>query len=186
MTEPLTATELLRRRAEWERQSALKLNAAAQPAIAAATRRLFRILRRRQLREALAGSWELRWGYCWARHELHAKADLMAYGKVRESVTQSAYRLVHQYRRLERIAAAKGGIEMTGYSDSKLLSVAHGGAVLRVRVDYWAKPVPFRWGDYSAVDDATYDGPGHPVGHGATEAEAVADLLEQMELFSGD
>mgnify|MGYP001594443254 CR=1 FL=1 len=70
---------------------------------------------------------------------------------------------------------------MTGYSDSKLLAVAYRGGVLAVRVGYWMKPIPMREFDYQATDDATYDGPGCPVGHGATEAAAIADLLEQMD-----
>jgi hypothetical protein len=44
--------------------------------------------------------------------------------------------------------------------------------------------VPRRDWDWIAYDDDTYDGAedGHsPVGNGATEAEAIADLLEQLE-----
>lgn len=43
------------------------------------------------------------------------------------------------------------------------------------------KPIPSRAFDWSAVDDSTYDGEGCPVGYGATEADAVADLKEQLE-----
>ena len=70
---------------------------------------------------------------------------------------------------------------MTGYADSKHLAVAWKGGFLRVRVDYWAKPIALRGFDYEATDDERYDGPGNPIGHGATEAEAVADLLSQIE-----
>lgn len=35
-----------------------------------------------------------------------------------------------------------------------------------------------RW---SAIDDDTYGGHGSPMGWGATEAEAIADLKEQLE-----
>lgn len=45
-------------------------------------------------------------------------------------------------------------------------------------------PIPDRQFDWSAVDDDTYDGAedSHcPIGHGATEQEAISDLLEQME-----
>lgn len=35
--------------------------------------------------------------------------------------------------------------------------------------------------DWSAVDDSTYDGEGCEIGRGATEQEAIADLLEQIE-----
>jgi hypothetical protein len=40
---------------------------------------------------------------------------------------------------------------------------------------------PYRSSDWSAIDDSTYDGPGCPVGWGATEEEAIRDLLEQIE-----
>lgn len=70
---------------------------------------------------------------------------------------------------------------MTGYADSTYLTVTRGAVVLRVRVDYWAKPIPLRQFDYEAVDDATYDGAGCVIGHGATEAEAIADLIGQLE-----
>ena len=39
-------------------------------------------------------------------------------------------------------------------------------------------PPDSRW---TAVDDDTYDGPGSPIGSGASEAEAIVDLLEQLE-----
>lgn len=42
-------------------------------------------------------------------------------------------------------------------------------------------PIPIRSFDWQAWDDDTYDGPGCPLGHGATEAEAIADLREQLE-----
>ena len=35
--------------------------------------------------------------------------------------------------------------------------------------------------DWNAVDDDTYDGPPSPIGWGATEHEAIADLLTQIE-----
>lgn len=41
-------------------------------------------------------------------------------------------------------------------------------------------PIPDRRLDWEAYDDDTYDGPRCPVGTGATEAEAVADLLEKI------
>lgn len=51
---------------------------------------------------------------------------------------------------------------------------------------YDPPPIPVRDADWSAVDDDTYDGaPDSPtrgqIGHGATEAEAIADLLEQLD-----
>lgn len=50
-------------------------------------------------------------------------------------------------------------------------------------------PIPVRSMDWSAVTDdyeAESDSEGwwstHPVGHGATEQEAIADLIEQLEV----
>lgn len=53
---------------------------------------------------------------------------------------------------------------------------------MRVRTDHWPKPVPSARFDWSAVDEDTYDGAPdsgnrNDVGYGATEAEAIADLL---------
>lgn len=39
----------------------------------------------------------------------------------------------------------------------------------------------FQYMHWVAVDDATYDGPGSPIGTGRTEAEAIEDLREQLE-----
>ena len=52
----------------------------------------------------------------------------------------------------------------------------------RIKTEYWAKPVPSRNFDWSAIDDNTYDGAPdsstrNQIGYGATEAEAIADLL---------
>lgn len=44
-----------------------------------------------------------------------------------------------------------------------------------VRTEYWRKPGPTNKFDWSAVRDS-YEPP-MPVGYGATEQEAVADLL---------
>ena len=52
---------------------------------------------------------------------------------------------------------------------------------MKIVTDYYAKPIPTRKFDWNAVDYDTYDGEG-PVGYGATEAEAIADLEEQLEL----
>jgi len=57
---------------------------------------------------------------------------------------------------------------------------------MKITTDYWPKPIPWRKFDWSAVDSDTYDGapdthPPCPIGRGATEAEAIADLLEQIE-----
>ena len=42
-------------------------------------------------------------------------------------------------------------------------------------------PIPIRSFDWCAVDGDTYDGPGCLIGYGATEQEAIDDLLAQME-----
>ncbi len=51
----------------------------------------------------------------------------------------------------------------------------------KIVTEYWAKPIPMREFDWSAVTD-NYDGadPPDPIGYGRTEAEAIADLLEQL------
>lgn len=50
---------------------------------------------------------------------------------------------------------------------------------LGIRTDYWPKPIPLRCFDWTAVSE-DWD-KGMPVGHGATEQEAIAHLLEQEE-----
>jgi hypothetical protein len=49
----------------------------------------------------------------------------------------------------------------------------------KIRTKYWAKPIPTRQCDWSAVTD-NYE-PGHPIGYGPTESEAVEDLRSQLE-----
>jgi hypothetical protein len=39
----------------------------------------------------------------------------------------------------------------------------------------------FQYFGWVAVDDNTYDGPGSPLGQGRTEAEAIEDLVEQLD-----
>lgn len=48
-----------------------------------------------------------------------------------------------------------------------------------IRTSYTCPSIPIRSHDWSAVYDS-YEG-GNPIGHGATEQEAIADLLEQTE-----
>lgn len=43
----------------------------------------------------------------------------------------------------------------------------------------WPKPIPIRGFDWSAITE-DYDDT-HPIGFGATEQDAIADLLEQIE-----
>jgi hypothetical protein len=55
---------------------------------------------------------------------------------------------------------------------------------MKIRTSFDYPPIPDRRFDWSAVDDDTYDGAedSHcPIGHGATEQEAIADLLDQLE-----
>ncbi len=49
----------------------------------------------------------------------------------------------------------------------------------KIETHYWAKPIPDRSCDWTATLDG-YDA-GDPIGYGATEAEAIADLKEQIE-----
>jgi hypothetical protein len=61
-----------------------------------------------------------------------------------------------------------------------------------IKTNYDFPPIPVRHFDWSAIDSDTYDADfdyelGQYVskclmGHGATEAEAIADLLEQIEV----
>jgi hypothetical protein len=50
---------------------------------------------------------------------------------------------------------------------------------MMILTEHWAKPGPSRKFDWSSVTD-DYE-PGHPIGFGATEAEAIADLRIQMD-----
>lgn len=60
---------------------------------------------------------------------------------------------------------------------------------LRVSTHFDYPPIPIRNFDWSAVDDSTYDCDCDqdgffttcPIGRGATEQEAIDDLLEQIE-----
>lgn len=49
---------------------------------------------------------------------------------------------------------------------------------LTIRTDHIRPPIPTRNHDWSAVTD-NYE-PGHPIGYGPTEADAVMDLYEQL------
>ena len=48
----------------------------------------------------------------------------------------------------------------------------------KIETSYWAKPIPDRRFDWSAIQSG-YES-GAPIGYGKTEAEAVNDLLEQL------
>lgn len=51
---------------------------------------------------------------------------------------------------------------------------------MKIITDHWLKPIPMRQFDWEAIDADTHDD-GRPTGFGATEAEAIADLLEKLE-----
>lgn len=53
--------------------------------------------------------------------------------------------------------------------------------MLRLRTTSVYPPIPDRRFDWTAVDDATYDGPPCPVGYGPTEDAAISDLLMEMD-----
>lgn len=55
---------------------------------------------------------------------------------------------------------------------------------MNIRTSYDPKPIPTRMFDWEAWDDDTYDGPPCPVGTGATEEEAIADLREKLDEFA--
>jgi hypothetical protein len=53
----------------------------------------------------------------------------------------------------------------------------------KIVTDYWMKPIPSRCFDWEASIEGECGCPEcHPkTGHGRTEAEAIADLIEQLE-----
>ena len=51
---------------------------------------------------------------------------------------------------------------------------------MKIRTSHIYPPIPVRHCDWQAVDDDTYEA-GCPIGRGATEAEAIADLLQQLD-----
>jgi hypothetical protein len=52
---------------------------------------------------------------------------------------------------------------------------------IKVSTSFDYPPIPYRGADWSAVDDSTYDGEGCEIGRGATEQQAIDDLIEQIE-----
>lgn len=73
---------------------------APAPRAPSASTRLFRIIRRRRLREALTGQPEQIWAYCWERQMTVAQTDLLIYGAVRYGNRVAAERLIRNYSRL--------------------------------------------------------------------------------------
>lgn len=59
-------------------------------------------------------------------------------------------------------------------------SAPHGHTTaVSIITEFWAKSIPIRQFDWTAVDD-NYE-PGCPIGYGRTEQEAIDDLLEQLD-----
>lgn len=56
------------------------------------------------------------------------------------------------------------------------------GAATLIDTTYWPKPIPDTRFDWSATFDGYDGGSGDPIGYGATEAEAIADLLADVEM----
>jgi len=55
-----------------------------------------------------------------------------------------------------------------------------------IRTENVYPPIPIRKFDWSAIDDRRYGGePSDPVGWGATEQEAIDDLLDQICMARG-
>lgn len=50
---------------------------------------------------------------------------------------------------------------------------------MKIKTQHIAPPIPNRNFDWCAYDDDTYDGDGSRIGYGATEREAIDNLLEQ-------
>lgn len=51
---------------------------------------------------------------------------------------------------------------------------------MKIKTEHVYPPIPLRMYDWSAIDDDTYDGQGSPMGWGASEQEAIEDLLCQI------
>lgn len=58
---------------------------------------------------------------------------------------------------------------------------------MKIKTNFVCPPIPTRNSDWQAWDDDTYDASfedgcwkSSPLGHGATEQEAIDDLLEQL------
>lgn len=52
---------------------------------------------------------------------------------------------------------------------------------MKITTSFDYPPIPIRNYDWSAIDSNAYDGEGSLIGHGATEQDAIADLLGQMK-----
>ena len=50
---------------------------------------------------------------------------------------------------------------------------------MKIKTKYDPPPIPTRVVDWWAIDDDTYE-PGSPIGYGATEQDAIDDLMAQF------
>lgn len=63
---------------------------------------------------------------------------------------------------------------------------------MNIRTNFWRKPIPTNSYDWSAIDADTYDGApdswprARCVGYGATEQEAIDDLLASLHELGDD
>ena len=53
--------------------------------------------------------------------------------------------------------------------------------MLKIKTEFVYPPIPIRQFDWCAYDNNSYDRPGSIIGHGATEAEAIADFEQAWE-----
>ena len=56
---------------------------------------------------------------------------------------------------------------------------------MKIKTEFWAKPIPMRQFDWSAYDADTYDGAPDSwtrgqIGYGKTEQEAIANLIDLL------
>ena len=58
-------------------------------------------------------------------------------------------------------------------------AAAHG---IKIETENVFPPIPTREFVWSAIDGNTYDGEGCKIGRGVTEADAIRDLLEKMDI----
>lgn len=63
---------------------------------------------------------------------------------------------------------------------TQLLSFQDGEETIRVKVEKLPN------GEFSAIDNDNYDGPGSPMGLGFSQLSAIADLFEQLPRAASD
>ena len=51
---------------------------------------------------------------------------------------------------------------------------------MKIRTEHIYPPISIRDHDWTTIDADTYDGPGSPIGTGATKQDAIDDLMEQL------